>query len=230
MPPTLVLILKVRFADPSSSFPIPLSDYHTMPDFRTAFVNYVSSLRLFIQTRFACDEAINTPVKISDDDDALWTGWFLPHPVFEQEHFRRQDFVHEANVSITVVGPPPSATAPPTHYLDDGALAPVLTLPGASGLVFPPIGAVRVEEGSEELKERRYGRGCCGSYTRWFRPAGEHEHAGAVWQRYEKSLEAAAAAAGKADEAPTVDVAVGVSPRPAQGVLVVPAELAQSPA
>jgi hypothetical protein len=120
-----------------------------MPDFRTAFINHVSTLRLTIKTRFACQEELDAPVKLSDDDDELWRGWFLPHPVHDQGSCRRSRLAHMANVSIIVAGPPPSAPIAPTHYLDAGALAPVLALPGATGLSFPSIGSLRLEEGPE---------------------------------------------------------------------------------
>jgi hypothetical protein len=194
-----------------------------MPDFRTAFINHVSTLRLTIKTRFACQEELDAPVKMSDDDDELWQGWFLPHPVYCQGSCRRSRLVHMANVSIIVVGPPPSAPIAPTHYLDAGALAPVLALPGATDLSFPSIGSLRLEEGPER-KEHRYRRAWSGAGNPWSRSSGSHERAGAVWQRYEKSLAAAA------KKAPKVDVIAGVSPRPAQGLFAVPVELAQTPA
>lgn len=186
-----------------------------MPSFRTTFIDYVSTLRFAIKTRFACEEDVNTPVKLADDDDSFWSEWHQPHPAFHEDSIKGKTLVHKANISINIVGPPPSATVPPVHYLDAGALAPVLTLPGASGFSYPSIGAVRVEDDGER-KEHRYRRSW-GDGRRWWRLSGAHQLTSAVWQRYEKTL----AATEKPDKS---NASVGVSPLPDQGILATPVE------
>jgi hypothetical protein len=159
----------------------------------------VSRLDVRITTRFACVKDSEAIVDPKVEEDSEWSAWRIDLSSQQPDSTRGPTHAYNGNFTIRTHGPKSNSTTPLAHFLDEGARAPVLTLPNESP-VFPLVGAVRDESG-DDLKQERYRSDRYGGGRNWWRwvPSGEHEHAAMIWLRKEK-MDAAAQAKVDAEQ------------------------------